>query len=322
MLSAIGRAATRRLISAPASTSSYRIAVSRLAANPLASSRIFVRTVTRATKKDATTTKSAAKPAATKGRAKQTTKAKASQSKAKTAKSKPKAKSKSKTAAKSRSQSRAKPGPKRKKALSPEKKAILERKELKKTALFTEPKPLPDTPWIVFVAEHTKNKSRVPGELRSTMAKLSQDYKALPASERQRLVSVAEQNKLSNAAAYKAWVESHTPVQMHNAIKARASLKRKYNIPTGAVKTIRDDRLPKKAINAYSLFTRARWASGDFANSNIPDASKQISRQWKALPETERHAYEDLAKSSMEHYEKEVESVLHRQVQHRTPSPA
>ncbi|KAI0140985.1 hypothetical protein F4776DRAFT_613511 [Hypoxylon sp. NC0597] len=322
MLSIVGRAAIRRLISAPSPTSSYRIVVSRLVATPLGCNRDFIRSLTGGTKKASTTTKTATKtgakgatktttkatakaktkPTATKGRTKQSTKAK---------------KPKSKAAAKSKS--KASPKKREKKPLTPEKQAVLERKELKKTALYTEPKPLPDTPWKLFVVEQTKNKGGNPADLRSKMMQLAQDFRALPASEQQRLANTAEQNKVSNAAAYKAWVESHTPVEINSAIKARQQLKRKYNIPKSALKTIHDERLPKKPVNAFSLFTKARWASGDFSNASIIEASKQIGSEWKALADTERHAYEDLAKSAIGDYEKKVESVLHRPL-YRRPS--
>ncbi|KAI0842072.1 hypothetical protein F5Y06DRAFT_258931 [Hypoxylon sp. FL0890] len=311
MLSLIGRAATRRLISAPAPTSSYRIVVSRLAAVTLGPNRDFVRSLTQGTKKSstATTTKSATKPTATKGRTKTSTKATASKPKSK-AKAKAKSKSKTKSA-------KSKPALRKKKVLTPEQKAALERKILRETALFTEPKPLPDNAWRVFVAEQTTNKPNNPLELGTRMSQLSQQMKGLPASEQQRLATTAQQNRLSNAAAYKAWVESHTPVQINSAIKARQLLKRKYGIPKSSLKTIRDERLPKKPTSAYSLFTKARWASGELAGLKVTEAAKEIGRQWKALPETERHAYEDLSKSNSEHYDKEVQSVLHREVRRR-----
>ncbi|OTB08856.1 hypothetical protein M426DRAFT_18925 [Hypoxylon sp. CI-4A] len=311
MLSSIGRAAIRRWIATPAATSPQRIVVSGLAANFSKPNREFIRTLTRERKKESVKVTRKTEQTNTKGRAKKPVQAKQTKQI-----KKPKATKKVKAS----EEEKPKRGRKRT-PLTPERKAILERKELREAALFTEPKPLADTTWKLFIVEQTKNKSRNSTELRQIMVDLSQEFKALSSSALQQLSNTAEQNKLKNAAQYKAWVESHTPVEINNAIKARMQLKRKYNIPTKAtVKTIHDGRLPKKPVTAFTLFTKARWASGDFKGRTVPEGSAEISREWKSLPDTERHAYDDLAKASSDQYEKDVASILHRAVNKR-PSP-
>ena len=88
--------------------------------------------------------------------------------------------------------------------------------------------------------------------------------------------------------AYKAWVEGYTPNQVAAANRARNLLKKKYQIPKGYVKLIADERLPKRPITAYSMFTRARWSSGNLPSGGIRGASSAISAEWKDLPETEK----------------------------------
>ncbi|KAI4863747.1 hypothetical protein F4820DRAFT_449712 [Hypoxylon rubiginosum] len=312
MLSSIARAAIKRVVSTTTTTTSlHRIAVSRIAVNAPKSNYAFVR--------------SFATPGRPKASAKASTKASTKTStatKKRTATKKParkQAKSTKSKTTKSKAAVKPKPATRRRKPLTPERQAILEKRELKKTALFTEPKHLAISPWTVFVQEQTKQKSQDPAGLRSGMTQLSQAFKALPASEFQRLTTAAEENKLAYAAAYKAWVETHTPIEINKAIRARVTLKRKYNFPVRSVKTIHDDRIPKRPLNSFSLFTKARWASGAYAHSTIPESGKAISQEWKNLPQTERQAYGDLAKSNTEHYDKEVQSVLHRTV-HRRPS--
>ncbi|KAI2629751.1 hypothetical protein GGR54DRAFT_586309 [Hypoxylon sp. NC1633] len=308
MLSSMGRIATKRLVLTATTPSFYRIAACALVANPLQSGRIIVRSyATPGRPKSSTNTR-------------RTTKTTATKTAAKKPKKKPTAKKPAKKSRKAKtvkSKAVAKPKARRRKQLTPEKLAIVERRELRKAALFTEPKELPAHPWILFVSEQTKGTARGAADLRSRMSNLSQSFKQLPASELQRLTVACEQNKLANAAAYKTWVEGHTPQEINRAIKARLLLKRKYGLPQGDPKPIRDDRLPKKAVNAFSLFTKARWASGDHAGKGFLEGSKAIGQEWKQLPDTERYAYQDLAKANFDQYAKEVESVLHRPVYKR-----
>ncbi|KAI0889976.1 uncharacterized protein GGS22DRAFT_183325 [Annulohypoxylon maeteangense] len=328
MLSSIGRAAIRRLIPIPIATSSSRIGASGLSANSLRSGRLFVRSfATPGRPKASTTTKSATtKPAATKGRPKGTTKATATAkdtatkaSKAtrtvKATKSTKSAKPKPKSKAKPRGRPKTKP--KKRQPISPEKKLILERRELKVTAIFAEPKKLPDTAWTVFVVE--KNQG-IPGGseiFRAKMTGIGQEYKTLSSSQLQRLQDIAEQNRLANVAAYKAWTESYSPQEIYNANNARRLLKKKHNYPPkSGVKIIRDDRLPKQPTTPFSLFTKARWATGDFANKSISESSKALGVEWQSLSEAERAPYFDLFKVSSDQYAKEVGEVFHRKVKY------
>ncbi|KAL7629353.1 hypothetical protein AAE478_000873 [Parahypoxylon ruwenzoriense] len=317
MLYSIARAAIGRLTSAAAATSSRRI----VAANALTHQKLGISRFSYGAIRSfaaAGRPKTSAKAAATKKTVKKTTVAKkttktAAKGTAKKPTTAKKATSKTKTAAKPKPRSRQKP-------LSPEKKAILERKELKKTALFEEPKALPDSHWTIFVMEQTKGKKDSPVGLRERMSQLAEAFRRLPAAEVQRLESVTVDNKITNGEEYKKWVESHTAQDVNNANRARQLLKRKYNFPKGQLKVIRDSRLPKKPTTAFLQFTKSRWASGEFADRKISESAKIIGQEWKKLPDTERLIFRDLAKTDLERYEKEVASVLNRAVFRRPAS--
>ncbi|RYP70195.1 hypothetical protein DL769_005074 [Monosporascus sp. CRB-8-3] len=317
MLTSIGRAAIRRLATATATvgnaaTSSRRIAIFQVVArspvrqlNVAGSSFNLVRSFATRGRPKADTT-ATGKSKTTTAKRKTTTKSKTTTAKGKTAAAKKGTKSKATSAAKPRQR-------KKKKPLTDEKKATLQRKELKKTALFDEPKGSPESPWRLFIAEHTQGKSWKPDDLRSNMKQLSDAYKSLSSSELQRLEKTAEQNKRANAVAYKAWVESLTPDQVRAANRARGLLKRKYNIPKGQAKHITDERLPKRPLTAYSLFTRARWSTGDFSSGGgVRTTSAAIGQEWKKLPEAEKKPFYDLQKAELERYEKEVAAVYGR----------
>ncbi|KAI0176272.1 hypothetical protein GGR52DRAFT_353509 [Hypoxylon sp. FL1284] len=322
MLSSIGRAAVKRLVSTNATQSIHRIALSRLAANAPKSNGAFVRTFAAPARPKESATKK--KPAAAKAPASKEPTSTRSRSRAKPKpKSAPKSKSKSKartgTGSKSATAKKSKTRKPRRETPEQRKERVtkLEKKELKERALFTEPKRGPILPWLVFVDQETKNKKIVEADFQAHMRQLSQNYKALPTSELQRLATKAEQNKADYVVQYKAWLERYTPQEISDARRARVALKKKYNFPVKARKPIHDERLPRKASNAYALYTKARWASGDLAGQRVGESAKQIGQEWNNMSATDRAPYEDLARSNLEHYEKEVQAVLHRPLYNR-----
>ncbi|KAI5866852.1 hypothetical protein GGS23DRAFT_593585 [Durotheca rogersii] len=283
----------------------FAAATTRTKAAPKAKAKAATAKKTTAAKKKATATKKKAtgtKKATVKGARKKT----AARKTRKTAKS---------TRGRAKGRAKAtKAKPRRRKALTDEQKAVLERKTLKEAALTSEPKIAAESGWSQFVTEQTKGKPETATDLRAKMGELSAAFKQLPDSETQRLQAIVEQNKAANRAAYKKWVNSFTPAQIHDANKARKRLKRKYDIPKGFAKLIHDDRQPKRPASSFVLFTKARWASGDYANKPITESAKLIGQEWKNLSAEDRRVYEDPAKKDLDRYEKEVKSVLNLSV--------
>lgn len=101
---------------------------------------------------------------------------------------------------------------------------------------------------------------------------------------------------MKNDVAYKAWVETHTPQAIYDANLARKQLKRKYDFPKASLKLIRDERVPKQPPNAFALFVKARWASGEYSTKNDPITAitSKITNEWKGLSEAERQVREFL----------------------------
>lgn len=46
---------------------------------------------------------------------------------------------------------------------------------------------------------------------------------------------------------------------------------------------LEDDRLVKRPVTPYILFSKERYASGDFEKMGISEPAKLIAREWKAL---------------------------------------
>jgi hypothetical protein len=97
-------------------------------------------------------------------------------------------------------------------------------------------------------------------------------------------------NKAENEAAYKRWVDSHTPDQIRLANTARLALKRKgKKTPTGGKRSgrglspIKDERQVKRPDSGYLKFSADRRASGDFKHITLPESTKLITQEWKEL---------------------------------------
>jgi hypothetical protein len=102
------------------------------------------------------------------------------------------------------------------------------------------------------------------------------------------LQQIANDNKLTNNANYKAWVASHPPETILAANIARARLVRKYK--SKPLRKITDDRLPKRPATPYALFIRSRWASGDLQYDKISGVFSSLAAEWKVMTESEKKA--------------------------------
>ncbi|KAI2638171.1 hypothetical protein GGS21DRAFT_488872 [Xylaria nigripes] len=303
MLFSVGRVATRRLASTAFATRSARLFVLRgTAKNIYGYSPLIVRTFAAAKKLKATSESKDSKEAVAKKPVKKTTAKKPAKKATKTTKAAAKGEKKAKA--------KAKPKVERKKApLSPEKKLLLQRRALRNAALFTEPKRLPEAIWVLYVFENLAGTKQLGGASQRT-SMLSAQYKTLSDADKQRLLDQCKKNKAINAEKYKAWVESHTPQQIIDASRARRQLKKKFGIPKAKVNIIRDFRMPSRPPSAFSLFTKSRWASGDFTSSSITESGRRIGAEWKALSDADRQAFVKLAEVASERYEQGVKLAL------------
>lgn len=104
----------------------------------------------------------------------------------------------------------------------------------------------------------------------------------------QRYNHVANQNKIANEAAYKRWVESYTPVQIHENNNARRYLWRLKGSPKYRLRLVKDERQPKKFTSAFIDFSVERHRSGDLKHMSLADAARLVGQEWKSLNDADK----------------------------------
>lgn len=113
----------------------------------------------------------------------------------------------------------------------------------------------------------------------------------------QNLDSEGKKNARDNTAKLGEFVQSHSAEEIKTANSARQALNRlaKKPLPAGRKSPFVSKRLPvfederqPKIINAYAEYNKSRWATGDFAGMSVVEASRIVSKEWKALPSTEK----------------------------------
>ncbi|KAJ5185668.1 High mobility group superfamily, partial [Penicillium cf. griseofulvum] len=178
-------------------------------------------------------------------------------------------------------------------------------KELKATALIQRPKKLPSAAYTLAVCEKMRE---IKGEYKHPEGFLvaAERAKSISGDELERLQAQAKANIAANAAAYDAWVKSHTPLQIKEANTARQALSR---LVKKNYSPIKDDRLPTKSRSAYVLFVADRMESGIYQGMHGRDSFKAIGEEWKALPQSEKDRYHKLQVEDRERYVREYQQV-------------
>ncbi|KAK5091063.1 hypothetical protein LTR05_001243 [Lithohypha guttulata] len=196
---------------------------------------------------------------------------------------------------------------------------VAKEKQLKATALLDTPKNLPATPWTIIFGETHKNKSNAStADRRNLSNEAAQKYRNLTAEEKEHYNHLAHINKEKNDKTFKKWLSQYTPDQIREANNARRQLKKIWQSKHPTPKhnkefpLLKDDRLVTRPTGAYAYFTRDRFASGDFARMHVPEASKLIAREWRALSATEKEKYEQQAAADFGRYNEEVLTVYNK----------
>ncbi|CAI7666871.1 hypothetical protein PCG10_001916 [Penicillium crustosum] len=177
-------------------------------------------------------------------------------------------------------------------------------KELKATALVR-PKRLVTSAYGLAMTEKLQEvKGQYP--VKEAWSIGVQHATSLSPQEKERLQAQVDANRAANAAAYDAWVKSHTPLQIKDANTARLTLSR---IGKKTYPAIKDDRLPKIPQSAYIIFVTKRMETLNYEGKSVTEAIKVISAEWTELPQSEKDHYHKLQVEDRQRYEKEHQEV-------------
>lgn len=99
----------------------------------------------------------------------------------------------------------------------------------------------------------------------------------------QRIQAQIEENRKANAAAYEAFIKSHTPLEIREANTARRAL---FRLDKGRRAALVDDRLVRKPLSSYVLFVESRLKTGEHGAGVEP--FRIYSREWSQLPPSKK----------------------------------
>ncbi|CAI7675563.1 unnamed protein product [Penicillium palitans] len=177
-------------------------------------------------------------------------------------------------------------------------------KELKATALVRPKKLLTSAYGLAMTEKLQELKGQYPAKEAWSIG--VQHATSLSPQEKERFQAQADANRAANAAAYDAWVKSHTPLQIKDANTARLTLSR---IGKKTYPAIKDDRLPKTPQSAYIIFVTQRMETLNYEGKSVTEAIKVISAEWSELSQSEKDHYHKLQVEDRQRYEKEHQEV-------------
>lgn len=121
----------------------------------------------------------------------------------------------------------------------------------------------------------------------------------------QRLQETADQNKATNAANYRKWVESHTVPEIAEANNARLRLTREFGLKVNPQR-ITDVRMPKRPVSSFSQFLKSKIQGHDGQAAGL---MKDLGAQWKAMSAADKKPYEDLQAAESARYKREMAAI-------------
>jgi hypothetical protein len=109
----------------------------------------------------------------------------------------------------------------------------------------------------------------------------------------------AQQNKVANEVALKAFVESRTVYEIHEANLARSRLRTKHG-KVGLL-PFNDPRYPTRSLTSYFAFIKSRLRSPEFEGQLGQTRIVALAEQWKNMSAEERKVCKDTFREPLRH---------------------
>ncbi|KAI9928758.1 hypothetical protein ASPWEDRAFT_65783 [Aspergillus wentii DTO 134E9] len=214
---------------------------------------------------------------------------------------------KSKTSGAKKDSTKEEPKKKRKVLTDKQKEAkkVKEQRELLKTLKETAlqpPKKASEHKWTLAVQDKLVGVDRSKFKGTEVFQEGVRGARNVTPEEDEKFTQQAELNKAANAAAYKEWIKSHTPLQIKEANHARERLEK---ITGKYMRPLKDDRLVKRPLTAYIAFYTDRVSGGDFKHLKPEDITSHIAREWRAMTDTEKEKYVKISEADRKRYAQE-----------------
>jgi uncharacterized low-complexity protein len=194
------------------------------------------------------------------------------------------------------------PKPKPKPPLSEEQQHKLMIKQLKEWALFkSQPSEQGRNAYNIFCKKTTTYYGEAGGashqeKLVAASKSKAEDWRNLPASEREEYEVLAAENRRANERAKGKWIESQPPELILMAQYARRRLAKEEK---GHMEPLHDERIPKRPGTALSYFVKSRFQKTD--GKTTTDTFKALIDEWMAMSDAEKQPFIDFNDSEVKH---------------------
>ncbi|KAK6544442.1 hypothetical protein TWF694_001137 [Orbilia ellipsospora] len=178
------------------------------------------------------------------------------------------------------------------------------RSEYKK---ILKPPPTRMTGYMLFYGENFQTVATA-ATFKEKVQQMSSKWQSLAEAEKNSYNDRAAAEKIKRKAAYDEWLRKQNPADIKVANLAALRLNTYYEAKGKKARqhTLSDDRLPKHPLSSYILYSREALRKPEFINIK-PNVEKvrQVAAAWRALSESEKKKYVDLANRDKIRYQNE-----------------
>ncbi|KAL2872096.1 uncharacterized protein BJX67DRAFT_99092 [Aspergillus lucknowensis] len=171
-----------------------------------------------------------------------------------------------------------------------------------KDAALEPPKALPTIARVIAIGRRMIEMRGQSKSATEALKEASDYFRSLNAEERQHYHDLANANKTANAAAYEAWLKSHTPRQILEANLARRKLAK---IKGKKLILLHDDRVVKRPRVPFIMYMQEMRRVEDPRPESATEQLQRYAGEWREMSDAEKEKYIQMTRDDQERYERE-----------------